>query len=340
MMKRFVFFLLAAVLLAGCGLWPRGAQSDETPVSSLPAEAVLTDAAVIKEETAALIRGSQTTLWAEQFIFSDPELRDLLIERAQAGVDVHILLDRWQAANQPTVEILKNNNVSVQYYPAQRGQYQRVRYMVADGTAALLYSSDWAAGAARRMAVRLDGGAAARLARGFAADWQYTTTLSLSSPVSSAADDSQVTMSEGAALRLEVLRRIDGASREILVESIQISQEDTLNALIAARERGCVVRALLNPDVVTATPNSLERLLAAGVEVRLYQGGGEETPEIMDYTFAVFDEKTLLFAASAWSHATFVINHETLATIPAPACAEKMRSLFALDWENAASLQS
>ncbi|MDR0434797.1 MAG: phosphatidylserine/phosphatidylglycerophosphate/cardiolipin synthase family protein [Gracilibacteraceae bacterium] len=330
-MKRIILLTLIIGLLAGCGFWNRDVL-DENAVSPLPAAALLIDAAAIKEETAALIRQAQSTLWLEQFIFDEPELLALLIEKAAAGVNIHILLDRWQTANQKTVETLKNNNISVQYYPAQKGQYQRVRYMVADSAAAIVYSSDWTARAPliRRMAVKLDGRAALKIARSFAADWQSTTTLPLVLPTTEPAED-YVSLAEGAGVRQGVLNQINSAEREILVESIQISQEDVLNALISARQRGCAVRAILNPDAVTTTPNSLRRLLDAGVEARLYQGG--ETAETIDYTFAVFDGRSLLFAPSAWSHASFVINHETLLTIPAPACAEKMQEIFALDWE-------
>jgi hypothetical protein len=96
------------------------------------------------------------------------------------------------------------------------------------------------------------------------------------------------------------------------------------------------VRLVLNPDVVETTPNSLERLRAAGVEIRLYRGKDGEGTETIDYTFAVFDGQALIVAASAWSHAAFVINHEIALTIPSPAGAEKMQALFSRDWENGA----
>ncbi|MDR1603793.1 MAG: phosphatidylserine/phosphatidylglycerophosphate/cardiolipin synthase family protein [Gracilibacteraceae bacterium] len=336
-MKRILLLWLAVSLLAGCSLLP-GGEPAAAPVSALPGGAFLTDEAAIRAETVSLIRQARTTIWIEQFIFSDAELLALLIEKAQAGVEIRLLLDQWQTANQPTIETLKNNNISVQYYPAQKGQYQRVRCMLTDGGAALVYSSDWLENPPplRRLAVRLEGEAAWELARNFAADWKYTTTLALELPPDVEAPDDHITLNTGAALRQSVLNQIEGASREILAESIQISQEDVLNALIAARQRGCLVRLILNPDVVDSTPNSLERLRAAGVEIRLFRAAAGETAETIDYTFAVFDGQSLIVAASAWSHAAFVINHEIALTIPSPAGAEKMQALFASDWENGA----
>jgi phosphatidylserine/phosphatidylglycerophosphate/cardiolipin synthase-like enzyme len=334
-MKQICLICLIAGLFAGCGFIPAGS-SAAVPVSDLPADAVLIDNAAIKEETAALIRQTQSTLWIEQFVFSDPELLALLVEKARDGIEIHILLDRWQTGNQAAIETLKNNNISVQYYPVQKGQYQRARYMLSDGGAALFYSSDWMANAPplRRLAVRLEGGGAEELARCFVSDWQYTTTRSLSLPAGPSPPDDHITAATGAGLRQSILNRINGASREILVESIQISQEDVLNALIEAGQRGCVIRLLLNAEAVTTTPNSLERLRAAGIEIRLYRGPESEPEETIDYTFAVFDGQILSVAASAWSHAAFIINHEIGLTIPSPACAEKMKAVFALDWEN------
>ncbi|MDR1961855.1 MAG: phosphatidylserine/phosphatidylglycerophosphate/cardiolipin synthase family protein [Gracilibacteraceae bacterium] len=326
--------LLVGLLGAGCGLLPVK-EPAEIPVSDMSGDHILLDGAAIKEATVSLIKQAGDLILIEQFIFSDPELLTLLIEKAQAGVRIHILLDRWQSVNQPAIETLKNNNISVQYYPAEKGQYQRIRYMLADNAAALVYSSDWAAGdpPARGAAVRLEGASVAALARGFAADWQYTTTLSLQLPESAPLPDDHISFVTGVNLRQTVLSQIEKAEREILIESIQVSQDDALNALVAARQRGCVVRVLLNPDVVTTTPNSLRLLREAGVEVKLYQPAeADAAEEKIDYTFAVIDGRTVIFAASAWSHATFVINHEAALIIPSPDCAEKLQAVFAGDW--------
>lgn len=331
-MKKLAFLIILGYLLTGCALLHLGAQPEAKPLSDLAASAVISGTDAVKAATLELLVSAEHAVFVEQFSLTDPEILDILIAKGNAGVEIHILLDRWQGENQAAMATLKNNNISVQYYPASKGQYQRSRYLTVDYTEALFYSTDWVPDTSlHSLALRLSGETAWLLTKSFASDWLLTTTLSLELPANPNLTAEHITFTSGVNLKTNILAQLQSAQEEILIESIQISQEDTLLALIAAAERGVQVQIILNLNAEETMPESLRRLLDAGVAVRLLNGS-DAMP--LSYTFATIDGLTTLFSASAWSHATFVINHESALVIPSPAVTVHLAAQFHTDWQN------
>ncbi|HBP65472.1 MAG TPA: phosphatidylserine synthase, partial [Desulfosporosinus sp.] len=145
---RFIFpilflLLFSLVLLSGCSLKLPKLFPKPIPVSDLPAEALFVDREAIYQRTITLIESSKTSIYVEQAAFDDPRLVQLIVAKSHAGIDVRILLDQWQKVNRATLNQLKSQNISIQYYPAQKGQYNHTKFLLVDQSIAMIYGPTW-----------------------------------------------------------------------------------------------------------------------------------------------------------------------------------------------------
>ncbi|NLL51658.1 MAG: phosphatidylserine/phosphatidylglycerophosphate/cardiolipin synthase family protein [Peptococcaceae bacterium] len=334
---RFVLISILIILIvtvSGCGIILPFAK-DKAPdrVSDLSAGSIFIDANEIRSQTIALLNNAQRAIFIELSALDDPEIIDLIINRSHQGVEVRILLDQWQRENAQTVKNLKNQNISVQYYPAQKGQYHRLRYMVIDYQVAVFYGQDWLQKFANThtLAIKLTGNTAWSLAKSFAKDWQYTTTLALELPETINLPEDNISLALNGKVKQQILYAINQSTTDIYAEVEQISETETVQALIAAKQRGCRVRLLLSPSCAEGTPNTIKALKEAQIEVRYFKSTDNKT---MNFNVGVFDNKTLIMSNSSWSYNTFVINHEGSLSIPSPHAVNKINSVFEQDWEN------
>jgi len=339
--KVFWFTLVAAGLIcifamAGCGnitsLFKEKEKGQE-PISDLAASSIFIDSAEIRAQTIQLINRAQKAIYIELHILNDPEIVSLLAGRSHQGIEVRILLDQWQRENMATVKELKNQNVSVQYYPAQKGQYQRVRYMVIDYQVAVFYSQDWLQSGTNThsIAIKLTGDTAWNMTKSFREDWEYTTTLALQLPEKITLPEDNITFSLNGGVKQQVLNAINSATKEILIESEQVSYKTVVDALLDARKRGCSVRLILSPSCIEATPDAIAAFKGAGIEVRYYQSPNQQTIKL---NTGIFDDKKIIVTNSSWSYYSFVINHEASLAIPSPQAVLKLKETFEQDWNN------
>ncbi|MDR3289190.1 MAG: phosphatidylserine/phosphatidylglycerophosphate/cardiolipin synthase family protein [Peptococcaceae bacterium] len=331
----FVVVCVIALFLPGCSLRLDRFMPKDAPVSDLPAEALLLNGEDIYQQTLTFIQDAKTSIYIEQTVLEDPSLIGAVIQKAQAGVEVRILLDQWQSANKATVEQLKNHNISVQYYPALKGQLNHVKMLVVDYTQAILYGAAWRNEdwASHTIAVVLPEKSSRRCADVFAKDWEFTTTLSLSVPENNTAPADQITLAKDANVKQQILPLIRASTQAIDIELTEISDPDTAAALIQAAEKDVAIRLLVDADQAKNTPVTLENLQTQGVVIRYYQNS--ENQPALNCNFALFDHTALIFSGSGWTNAVFVRNHEYSVTIPSAAATAKLSQFFETDWQAA-----
>jgi len=264
---------------------------------------------------------------------NDQEIINLLVIKSQSGIEVRILLDQWQRENSATVKSLKNQNVSVQYYPAQKGQYHRVRYLVTDYQSAIFYGQDWTKKGfeTHNLAIKLDGDTAWSFAKSFDKDWTYTTTLSLSLPEKVELSEDNISFTVNTGVKQQVLKSINSATSEIKAQVEQLSDPETVDAIVEAKKRGCNVQLIVSPSCEVATPNTIKKFEENQIEVRYFS---HPNKLLMGFNIGIFDNKTFVMTSSSWTYYSFVINHEGSLTVPSPMAVEKLNSIFENEWAN------
>lgn len=323
--------LLVLILNSGCAaIYSLKNQEEKRPVSHLSANAVLTSPKEVRQETIELLNNAKKSIFIEQEAINDKELLDLIIKKYRQGVEVRILLD-GQRENHATLKMLKNQNISVHFYPAQKGQYQRIKMMIIDYKVAVFYGESWTSSGfnSHTLAVKLTGETAWTAVRLFNKDWKFTTTLSLELPKKITLPEDNIVLAANANVKQQIIKYIISSSSEIKVEAEQLSDPNTVQAILDAKNRGCRVKIIVNPASAVATPNTIKKFKDAGIEVRYYQH-----PLPLGFNLGIFDNSTIILSSSAWTYYTFVINHECSLTIPSPEAVKVINEIFEDDWKN------
>jgi len=320
-----LFFSL--LLLSGCSFKLPKSQEKVT-ISNLPAEALLIDKDAIYNRTLSLIESAQTSIYVQQAEFDDPTLIQLLLTKARSGIDVRILLDQWQKVNRTTLDQLKAQNVSVQFYPAQKGQIDHSKYLVVDQSRALIYGPPWTADGlqAHDLAVELSGKSTWKAANWFSKDWEFTTTLPLTVPKTSPLPEDNNVLATNSTIKQQLTELISGSTKSIWIEISEISDPDLVQSLIDVAAKGCDVRLVLDRSAANKTP--LETLKNKGIDIRYYP-----SQPMLGMHLAIFDNTSFILSSSAWTHSSFVTNHEFSLTVPSPTASAKLSAMYKQDWE-------
>ncbi|MDP4125499.1 MAG: phosphatidylserine/phosphatidylglycerophosphate/cardiolipin synthase family protein [Bacillota bacterium] len=329
-----IFLLLSFCLIAlnGCSLKVPNLFPKEVPTSNLPAEALVIDDAIYSR-ISSLIDSAKTSIYVEQAEFDDPRLIQQLITKANSGVDVRILLDQWQKENRATLDQLKSQNspnISIQFYPAQKGQLNHTKLLIIDQKLSLINGPPWTNSGFKThdFAVELSGKSAWKAAGIFSKDWEFTTTFSLPVTKTSPLPEDNIVLAVNANVKQQLTDLISASTKSIWVENPEITDPDLILALTTAAEKGRDVRIIGDRAVYTKTPVTLEKLQTKGVQIRYYP----ITP-ILGTHIAIFDNKSFNLSSSGWTHYSFLANHEFSITVPSPTATAKTAELFNQDWE-------
>lgn len=335
--SRSLFFLflntcLCIALLGGCSLKMPSLFKKSTPISDLPAEALFIDKDEIYNQTLKLIQSAKSSIYVQQAEFDDhdPQLIQLLMNKSQAGLDVRILLDQWQTINQSTRDQLKSQNVSIQFYPAQKGQIDHTKYLIIDHSTALIYGPSWTAAGlqAHDLAVELTGKSAWRTATLFSKDWEFATTASLPVPQTTTLPDDNIIIATNANVKQQLTEQISSSKNSILIAVPEISDADLIQALLDASEKVPEVHLILDREVMTSNaPASLAKLKSKNIQIRYYP----REPQL-GLRLAVFDNACFILTSFDWTRNAFVTHHEFSITVPSPAASAKLGDLFQQDW--------
>ena len=333
---RFVFSILFLLLfsmlfLTGCSLKLPKLSPEPVPISNLPAEALFIDKDAIYNRTLTLIQSAQTSVYVEQAEFDDPRLIQLLLAKSRTGIDVRILLDQWQKVNRVTLDQLKSQNVSIQYYPAQKGQINHTKYLIVDQNVAMIYGPPWTVDGllAHDLAVELSGKSAWKAATLFSKDWEFTTTFPLTVPKTTSLPDDKIVLAINAKVKQQLAEQISASTKSIWIEILDITDLDLdlVQALIDAAEKGLDVRLILGRTVTSKTQVTLEKLTVKNITIRYFPS---KTP--LGMHLAIFDNSSFLLSSSDWTRYSFVANHEFSITVPSPLASTKLSDLFKQDW--------
>jgi phosphatidylserine/phosphatidylglycerophosphate/cardiolipin synthase-like enzyme len=318
------------LFLSGCSLRLPKLFPEPVPISDLPVEALFIDRDAIYNRTLTLIQSAQTSIYVEQAEFDDPRLIQLLLTKSRTGIDVRILLDQWQKVNRATLDQLKSQNVSIQYYPAQKGQINHTKYLIVDQNVAMIYGPSWTVDGllAHDLAVELSGKSAWKAATLFSKDWEFTTTFPLTVPKTSPLPDDKIVLATNANVKQQLAEQISASTKSIWIEISEITDPDLIQALIDAAEKGRDVRLILDRAVTSKTPVTIEKLTAKNIPIRYFPS---QTP--LGMHLAIFDNSSFLLSSSEWTRYSFVANHEFSITVPSPLASTKLGDLFKQDWE-------
>lgn len=341
MFKRFfalitILSLLLSVLLSGCSLNLKNAfrKEKETPVSDLAADALIFDAQTSYEKTKQLLASAQKSIYIEQTIFSEPELMNLVIQKAKSGLDVRILLDQFITPNRTTLNELKQQNISVQYYPARKGQTLDTKFLVTDFSKALVYSSPWTSEGFKsyNLTVFLTEKSAWKLAGIFNRDWQFTTTLSLDVPKETDLPEDNILLATNAKVKQQIIEHISESQKSIWATVTEVTEEDMVQAFVDAAKKGRDVRLILSPKIMPENwPETLNRLKSAGIQIRYFKHP-ENKP--LSLYLGIFDGKNFIMSSSGWSYTSFIMDHELSLTVPSPEATYALIQRFDQDWQN------
>lgn len=215
-----------------------------------------------------LLEAARRSLWLEMYLLTDATVLDALVARRAAGVDVRVVLEPhpYQAdgANGPAFERLAAAGVLVAW-ASPRFALTHAKFAVVDGARLVVMTLNFTRsglGVNREYVVVDDDARDVAAAEALVAadlaglpDTPGTPRRLLASPN---------------ATRPALSAAIAGATRAIVVEMEELSDFALVDALVAARARGCAVSVALPGFGRSAgTDAAARRLVAGGVAVRL-----------------------------------------------------------------------
>src|SRR5688572_10207590 len=136
-----------------------------------------------------------------------------------------------------------------------------------------------------------------------------------------------------------IVREIDNARNEILVDVYAFTSDDLASALIQAKNRGLAVQVIIDRDFDATNDNSKGKLLESQkIPVRRASGLKAHKPDresgLMHQKFAVIDRRLVFSGSYNWTHSADKLNHENLLLFrDAPSLAEEYRRVFIYLWE-------
>ena len=178
--------------------------------------------------------------------------------------------------------------------------------------------------------MKLTDRAAWKAAIVFSRDWEFTTTLSINVPKTSLLPEDNIILATNSNIKQQILEQISASTKTILVETLLVSEPDTVQALIDAANKGLDVRLILDLAEAKANPMTIEKFKSHGIQIRTYSAS-----KPLGLNMGLFDGKTFILSSSSWTYYSFVINHELSLTAPSPSATEKLVELFNQDWNSA-----
>ena len=313
------------------------------------------------------IAAAQRTITFETYIYWSGQIGEqfarALIDRARAGVRVHVMLD-WVGCDKMSHELvaeMQADGVEVERYHAlhwyslgRLNNRTHRKVLIVDGsisfTGGVGIADQWLGHAQdpahwRDMHFKVTGPVAAQMQAAFLDNWIKTTGHVLHGdgyfPAidSSGSQDMQMFISspEGGSdsMRLMYLTAITAAQRSIDMEAAYfIPDRLMIRELVAARERGVRIRLLVpgvdidSKVVGIASKREWGPLLASGVEIHVYQ------PTMLHCKMLIFDEYMVSVGSTNFDMRSFELNDEASLNIYDADFAREMTEVFARDLES------
>ncbi len=287
-------------------------------------------------------------------------LSRILIERARAGVRVHVILDAFGCApwGDDYIAAMRKAGVQLKLYspfnfflPLAYNHRTHRRVLVCDGRVGFCGGAGWAynwtgcaqdRGHWRDTQYELRGPVVAQLQDNFADNWQELTGTKLSGPAyypplrNAGTLTAQMVagspMKQRDTLGSATLLAIRAAQKSILIEhSYFLPTAEIRDALLAAAERGVRVQIIMpgeNTDMPFAKEimqGTLRRLMDAGVELYEFQ------PTMLHGKLVAIDDHLIIAGSGNLDPRSFFINDENNLHVLSPAFAHEQRAMFQRD---------
>jgi cardiolipin synthase A/B len=310
------------------------------------------------------IRAAQQTIDFETYIYwsgqTGEEFAQALIERARAGIKVHLMLD-WLGSEKMAprlVSQMQGAGVEIERYHAlhwyslgKLNNRTHRKVLIVDGTIGFTggvgIADQWSGHAQdpdhwRDMHFQIEGPVVAQFQAAFLDNWIKTTGRVLTGdtyfpPVPPAGDlKMHIFMSSPAggseSMRLMYLMAITAAEESIDIEAAYFIPDTLMSReLIKARGRGVRVRILL-PDkhidsetVRVATKRAWGPLLKSGVEIHEYE------PTMLHCKMLIFDHYMVSVGSTNFDMRSFELNDEASLNIYDAPFAQQMTQVFVED---------
>jgi cardiolipin synthase len=310
------------------------------------------------------IRRAQKTITFEMYIYWKGAIGEqftaTLVERAQAGVKVHVLIDALgsQKIDKKVIERMKDAGVQVALYnPVRWNTIARMnnrthrKIMVVDGavgyTGGVGIGDEWTGNAQdaehwRDTHFRLEGPAVAQMQAAFMENWIEVTGDVLHGPdyfpqlPQAGGELAQFFVSSpgggGESAQLLYLMSIAAAGRSIQLSAAYFVPDDNeLRQLVAARKRGVRVQIIV-PGTLTdsavvrrASRSTWGELLRAGVEIHEYQ------PTFYHVKVMTVDGLWVSVGSTNFDTRSFSTNDEANLNVYDRAFAQAQERIFAQD---------
>ena len=272
--------------------------------------------AIVLDQLAA----AQTSIRLAFFNIRLPEVKDMLVQRQAAGVDVHVVLDAKQqdlSYNTMGEELVQAGiPVTLVSNDSAVNATMHDKFTVVDGHLVMTGSANYsytALNVSDEDLIRIDDAdLAARYLEEFdelvAGDEVVSAPYAPNAPV-------QAWMGPEDGLADKVVALLDGAQSTALVAMFELNTQSVVDALIAAHQRGVAVVVVLD-EVQATDPAALadEELAGAGVAVVLADNTGSQAAE-MHSKFLVVDHQRLLMGSYNWSNMGSYYNDENIVVI-------------------------
>jgi cardiolipin synthase A/B len=310
------------------------------------------------------IRAAQFTINFETYIYwsgrTGEEFAQALIERARAGVKVHVMLD-WLGSEKMAFQLLtqmKNAGVEVERYHAlhwfslgKLNNRTHRKVLIVDGkigfTGGVGIADEWTGHAQdpdhwRDMHFLIEGPVVAQFQAAFLDNWIKTTGRVLNgnayfpalSPVGELKMHMFMSSPAGGSesMRLMYLMAITAAEKSIDIEAAYFIPDTLMSdELIKARARGVRIRILL-PDkhidsetVRIASKRAWGPLLQSGVEMHEYE------PTMLHCKMLIFDHYMVSVGSTNFDMRSFELNDEASLNVYDAKFAERMTEVFEED---------
>jgi cardiolipin synthase len=310
------------------------------------------------------IRGARRTVTFETYIYWSGQVGEqfaqALIERARAGVCVHVMLD-WVGCDRISSELLarmRDGGVEVERYHRVRwytlgrlNNRTHRKVLIIDGavsfTGGVGIADQWSGHAQdpghwRDMHFRVTGPVAAQMQTAFLDNWIKTTGHVLHGdayfPQIEAAGDQPMQMfissPDGGSdsMRLMYLTAITAAQRQIDMEAAYfVPDQLMIRELISARRRGVRIRILVpgshidSKVVGIASKHAWGPLLAQGVEIFVYG------PTMLHCKMLIFDDYMTSVGSTNFDMRSFELNDEASLNVYDTGFAQQMTRVFERD---------
>ena len=315
----------------------------------------------------AAIAAAQRTITFETYIYWSGQIGEqfarALIERARAGVQVHVMLD-WIGCDKMSHQLvteMQTGGVEVERYHAvhwyslgRLNNRTHRKVLIIDGsisfTGGVGIADQWLGHAQdpahwRDMHFKVTGPVAAQMQAAFLDNWIKTTGHVLHGDgyfpaiAASGQQDMQMFISspEGGSdsMRLMYLTAITAAQRSIDMEAAYFIPDPLMiRELVAARKRGVRIRILVpgididSKIVGIASKREWGPLLESGVEIHVYQ------PTMLHCKMLIFDEYMVSVGSTNFDMRSFELNDEASLNIYDATFACEMTGVFARDLES------